>query len=94
MARGGSRRGAGRKSNADLDAVRVILDQFVSSDDWEAMLRAAVDAAKRGNMRALEILLGYRYGKPTIKVAADAGGEQIRLIVAHPPDMQNGTGRN
>lgn len=64
MPHGGSRPGAGRKTNAELQALRAVIDEIVSDADWESIVTLLFDLAKKGNFRATQILFTYRFGDP------------------------------
>lgn len=42
-----------------------MIDEAVSPSDWREIFDEVVRRAKRGNLKALEILLDRRFGKPT-----------------------------
>lgn len=80
MPRGGRRPGAGRKSNAELQTVRNILDQVISQDRWEQLFQTLYAHARKGNMRAAEILISYRYGDANAQAASKEDVQQIQWI--------------
>jgi hypothetical protein len=58
---GGSRQGAGRKPKADESKLVERLDAIIDSDTALAKLGELVS---KGDMRAIQLYLSYRYGKP------------------------------
>ena len=69
MPRGGSRPGAGRKTNAEIKAVRTILDQTMTPEQWNHLFRRLREFAFKGNIRAAQLLLTYRFGDPNAEPA-------------------------
>jgi hypothetical protein len=64
MPRGGKRPGAGRKTNAELEAVHNFMDQNFDDGDWLALFKRLYELALGGSMRAADLLLTYRFGNP------------------------------
>ena len=58
---GGARQGAGRKPKADEAKLVERLDAIIDSDTALAKLGELV---AKGDMRAIQLYLSYRYGKP------------------------------
>lgn len=65
MAHGGARPGAGRKSDADIQAARALIDAAVSPDDWRSIFETLAIKAIQGNERCAELLMKYKFGLPT-----------------------------
>jgi len=59
--RGGSRQGAGRKPKAQEQKLIERLDNIIDKDEAIETLGKLV---AKGDMRALQLYLSYRYGKP------------------------------
>jgi hypothetical protein len=59
--RGGSRQGAGRKPKAQEQKLIERLDAIIDKDEALAKLGELVH---KGDMRAVQLYLSYRYGKP------------------------------
>ena len=58
---GGARQGAGRKPNADEAKLVERLDAIIDSNEALSQLGKLV---AKGDMRAIQLYLSYRYGKP------------------------------
>jgi len=58
---GGARQGAGRKPKADESKLVERLDAIIDSDEALSQLGKLV---AKGDMRAIQLYLSYRYGKP------------------------------
>lgn len=80
MPRGGYRSGAGRKSNAEIKNVRSILEHVITEQDWQALARDLFDRARRGDMRAAQLLLFYRFGDPFAVVPSEDEIKPIQFI--------------
>jgi hypothetical protein len=59
--RGGSRQGAGRKPKAQEQKLIERLDNLIDKDEAIGKLGELV---RKGDMRAIQAYLSYRYGKP------------------------------
>lgn len=64
MSHGGRRSGSGRKSNAEIKTIRALLDQSIDQARWRALVDKIWGRALRGDIRAAQLLLSYRYGDP------------------------------
>ena len=58
---GGARQGAGRKPKAQEKELIEKLDNII---DNEEVIKKLKDLIDKGDMRALNLYMGYRYGKP------------------------------
>ena len=63
--RGGKREGSGRKPKADEIKLIETLDNKIDRSFVFDKLRSLIE---KGNMRAIEVYFGYRFGKPREKV--------------------------
>lgn len=59
--RGGAREGAGRKPKADELKLIERLDAIIDSDE---AIKTLGNLVLKGDMRAVQLYMGYRYGKP------------------------------
>lgn len=59
--RGGAREGAGRKPKAEELKLIERLDAIIDSDE---ALNTLGNLVLKGDMRAVQLYMGYRYGKP------------------------------
>lgn len=93
MPRGGSRPGAGRKSNAEIQQIRKMLDLAITEDDWRALAHDLLARARKGDLRAAQILLHYRFGDPFAIVPSSEEVHPIRIIEIskHPGRNPDGT---
>lgn len=83
MSHGGYRRGSGRKSNAQLERVRSLMDGELSDQDWKEIFRALATMAKAmggGAASAAHLLMLYRFGVPNQEIAEDVVLHQIKYI--------------
>ncbi len=68
MSRGGARAGAGRKTNAEIERVRELIDSVISDDDWKKVLANLLDIATTNKgyaaVQAAQLLCRYRFGVP------------------------------
>jgi len=62
--RGGARRGAGRKSKAEEMGLAKLLDQCFTPADRAEVFMSLAEMAKARDLKAIELLLAYTYGKP------------------------------
>lgn len=64
---GGRPKGAkGKKS-----LIKKELDAALRKGDWQAVLGAIIEKAKRGDMAACRLLVEYRWGKPVVAIESD-----------------------
>ena len=54
----------GRKSRAEELGLTKLLDECWTDTDRKATIKKLAELAKRGNIKAIEILMAYTYGKP------------------------------
>jgi hypothetical protein len=76
MAKGGARKGAGRKSKAEEMGLQGKLDPMERD-----FLNALHQAIKKGNPIALKLFAEYRYGKPQDNLDITSGGEKLTALV-------------
>ena len=74
---GGKREGAGRKGRAHELGLIKLLDECVNEDDRRKLFGVLKEKSLKGDMRAIELLLSYLYGKPKQSVDMTSGGETI-----------------
>ena len=79
---GGPGRGKGKRDNSIENALNIIREA-ITEEDLTAVVQRMVKAAKAGNVRAAQLLLAYKAGKPkeTIEVAGE-GGMPIEIIIS------------
>lgn len=66
MTHGGRRPGAGRKpkTNTEIRALRDLVAAKFDSTGWDAITTKLYREALKGNLRAVELLVSYRFGDP------------------------------
>src|SRR5512141_1163768 len=68
MSRGGARPGAGRKSNAEIDRIRELIDTVATDDAWKKVIANLLDIAMTNKgypaVQAAQLLCRYRFGPP------------------------------
>ncbi len=79
MPRGGARPGAGRKSNAETERMRKLFDANMTEKDWRDALKGIVRAAKKGNAKAMDVLLRYRFGLPRHEEGLMPAAQLVRI---------------
>ena len=96
MPRGGSRRGAGRKSSAELRSIRQVIKDTISEKQWHILVKDLYDRARQGNLRAAEILFTYSFGNPYADPAPEKELHQIKVIEVFPPEprIRSGASRD
>jgi len=83
---GGPGRGKGKRDNSVENALNIIREA-VTEEDLTAVIQRMVKAAKAGNVRAAQLLLAYKAGKPkeTVEIAGEGGGPlEITVNVTAP----------
>jgi hypothetical protein len=69
-----------------LSDLRALMDAAVRPDDWLAIIGGQVEAARGGDARAAQLLLQYRWGKPTLAAPDEPRTLITELVVVPPPD--------
>lgn len=59
----GSNPNPGGRVRSDL-SITALIDKAVSPDDWDFIIRQMLKMARRGNLKAIEMLTDRRFGKP------------------------------
>lgn len=88
VAKGGTRKGAGRKPDAIRDELTSILDEACPREARTTLFRGLVARAQAGDSKAAALVLAYIYGKPVERkevTGADGGAFEIvlREVVAN-----------
>jgi len=76
MAHGGAREGAGRKSKADEVKLIEQLDNHIDSERVFSILQGLIE---EGNIKAIQIYLDRRFGKPKENVTLNSDGFNINF---------------
>jgi hypothetical protein len=74
--RGGKREGAGRKSKASEQQLIERLDRIIDEDEVLQVLKQLI---KDGDLRAVQLYLNYRRGKPKDTMDLNTSGEGIGI---------------
>lgn len=74
--RGGKRDGAGRKSKAQEQQLIERLDRIIDEDEVLQVLKQLI---KDGDLRAVQLYLNYRRGKPKDTMDLNTTGEGIGI---------------
>ena len=74
--RGGKREGAGRKSKASEQQLIERLDRIIDEDEVLQVLKQLI---KDGDLRAVQLYLSYRRGKPKDTMDLNTSGEGIGI---------------
>lgn len=73
---GGAREGAGRKTKAEEFKLVETLDQHIDSQEVFDTLHGLI---KEGNIRAIQLYMNYRFGKPKENVTLNSDGFNINF---------------
>lgn len=78
---GGPGRGKGKRDNSIENALNIIREA-ITEEDLTAVIQRMVKAAKAGNVRAAQLLLAYKAGKPkeTVEISG-ADGDAIKVDI-------------
>lgn len=69
MPSGGKRAGSGRKSNQEIQTIRTAIENNISPKQWDTIIRKLYALAEKGNIRATQILITYRFGASNAALA-------------------------
>ena len=84
----GNNANPGGRPKSDL-SITALIDAAVNEDDWKFIIAALLKKARRGDHKAIEMLLDRRFGRPVQQnqlTGADGGAVAIRIIddTEHP----------
>jgi hypothetical protein len=76
--------GGGRRRVVDEERYLSVLRRTVTESDWAAIVKKAIDQAKRGDSTARAFLASYLIGKPTeyVNVDATSNGETLTGLLS------------
>ena len=60
-------------------SIRKMIDAVVCDADWQKIIQVLYDKAMKGDLKAIEMLLDRRFGKPTQPITGDDDGGTIRV---------------
>lgn len=86
MSHRGYRPSVRRKSNAEIKELHSLLDKEVTNEDWREQIRSLYRQAKDGNVRALQLLLAYRFGDPNAQVPSAHDVTPLTIIDYRGPE--------
>ncbi len=66
--------------------LRTLMDECISVDQWRALIADQLKKAQDGEKGALELLLGYRFGRPTTMQVPEEGEVEPFRYIAIPAD--------
>jgi hypothetical protein len=78
---------SGRKSDVAVKELRTQMDEAISSSDWHAIWRAALKAAKKGSIPAIELLVEFRYRVASAQVEQTANVGMVAYYLPARPDQ-------
>lgn len=81
MNHGGARPGAGRKSDADIQKARHLIDQAVSDADWVSIFQSLAIVAIEGNVKAAELLMRYKFGQPVQPLDIEGDAQLVHITI-------------
>lgn len=87
--KGGRRPNAGRKSKAEENGLKRLLDRCWPSKQRAQAIRQLATRASNGDLESIKLLLAYAYGKPTERkeiTGADGGDIAINIIEFRGPE--------
>ena len=82
----GASRGHGRPPKEREDRYYEITMSACTFKDWEAIIKKAVDQAKRGDGVARKWLSDFLVGVPTKSIDVTTGGEKLKGYIGISPD--------
>lgn len=89
----GNRANPGGRPKSELN-ITTLIDDAVTVDDWKFIFETLKKKARRGDMKAIEMLMDRRFGKPkqsTEITGADGAPIQVqRIEVVLPPEDGDG----
>lgn len=78
----GNRANPGGRPKSDL-SLTVLIDEVVSPNDWRFIIATLKKRARRGDVRAIEMLMDRRFGKPVQQTEANvnlSGGLVLEMF--------------
>lgn len=61
--------------------IYTLIDESLGDADWQELINLLTKLAMRGNLKAMEMLLDRRWGKPTQSIEAGDGGAVIKVTL-------------
>lgn len=84
IAKGGARKGAGRKPGSARDELQGILDEACPRESRLILFQGLVARAQAGDPKAAALVLAYIYGKPVErKEISGNDGDALKVIVEY-----------
>lgn len=69
--------------------IRKMIDAVVCDEDWQKIIKVLYEKAMKGDLKAIEILLDRRFGKPTQPITGDDSGGVIKVTWKNLSDEQH-----
>lgn len=58
-----------------------LIDSAISEADWKELIGIVIDMGRRGNLKAIEMLLDRRWGKPIQAISNGDEDDKFRIVV-------------
>ncbi len=82
----GYKGGPGRPPKKKEERFMEVSIAAVSLKDWRAIIKKAVEQAKRGDTQARKFLADYLIGPPQQKIDVTSKGKQLKAYISISPD--------
>ena len=69
-------------------SIRKMIDAVVCDDDWMKIIKVLYARAMKGELKAIEMHLDRRFGKPTQPIAGDDDGGVIQVTWKNLSEQQ------
>jgi hypothetical protein len=77
----GNKSNPGGRPKSDL-SITALIDKAVSADDWDFIFASLLKKARRGDLKAIEMLLDRRFGKAVQQTTlSDPNGDAVKINV-------------
>ena len=88
---GGAHPGAGRKSDAQIAQLRILIETVMTDDDWINIIKGIVDDARSGDLRSVSFLLALHYGVSTQSLVSAEENDLTADLMPAPAAAPAGT---
>lgn len=58
-----------------------LIDSAISEADWKELIGIVIDMGRRNNLKAIEMLLDRRWGKPLQSISNGDDDDKFRIVV-------------
>lgn len=67
-------------------SITALIDAAVSAEDWDFIIKQLLKQARRGNLKAAEMLMDRRFGKPVqVNENNNSGGLKVEVEYVNSP---------